>query len=499
MMPLLQMLRSRRLSSLDTTSRILATRIQLLTILAVATASVTIADELPGKAGRPNVVFIMADDLGRGHVGCYGQTKIRTPNIDRLAAEGMKFENAYAGANVCAPSRSVLMTGLHLGHTPVRNNGLLRHLYDEDVTVAEVLKKAGYATGGFGKWGLGEETGPGVAVAQGFDVWFGQYNQQHAHFYYPYFLMKGRERFPLLKNEGGAQGRYAHDEIHAQALKFIRDHKAGPFFAYLPYILPHVELTVPADSRREYEDKFPRISRADPRPGYLGSDHAHAEFAGMVTRLDRHVGEITSLLKELGIDDDTIVFFTSDNGPQPGAWTDIFVDYFDGNGIYRGAKGDFYEGGIRTPLLARWPGHIAAGSTSDLQTCFYDVLPTLADLAGAGELPPTDGISIAPTLLGRGEQRKHEFLYWEIPAGKGAGTKSYEQVVRSGDWKLLKFPGKKPAELYNLADDPGETKNVAGEHADVVAMLVAIMEREHTPERDYPADTRGLNAKSFVK
>ena len=453
-----------------------------------------VAADAAASAPRPNIVLIVADDLGRGHVGCYGQTKIRTPNIDRIAAEGMKFDNAYAGANVCAPSRSVLMTGLHTGHTAVRNNGLLRYLHTEDVTVAEVLESAGYATGGFGKWGLGEETTPGCAVDQGFDEWFGQYNQQHAHFFYPYFLMKDKRRVGLPENEGRRQVRNAHDEIHRAALEFIRAHRAEPFFAYLPYILPHVELTVPSDSRREYEDAFPRVARADPRPGYLGSDHAYAEFAGMVGRLDRHVGEVMALLKELKIDENTIVFFTSDNGPQPGAWADIFVDYFDGNGPYRGAKGDFYEGGIRTPLLVRWPGRIAPGTTSDVATAFYDVLPTLAELAGVPYAGPTDGISLVPTLLGRGQRRRHEFLYWEVPV-----KSAVVQAVRSGDWKLHKFPGKKPVELYDLATDRGETTNVAAAHPDVVARLAAIMTREHTPERVYAPDERGLGAKDFVK
>src|ERR1044072_695751 len=239
------------------------------------------------SARPPNIIFIMADDLGRGHCGCYGQTKIRTPNIDRLAAQGMKFNQFYAGANGCAPSRSVLMTGLHTGHTPVRNNGLKRHLYDEDVTVAEVLKKAGYATGGFGKWGLGNPNTPGVAVKQGFDTWCGQYSQTHAHFYYPFFVMKDLERLPLPENEGKRRGRYVQDVIHEEALKFIEANKDRPFFAYLPYIMPHVELVAPPNARAEYEGKFPKIARADGRPGYLGSDDANAEFAGMVTYLDK--------------------------------------------------------------------------------------------------------------------------------------------------------------------------------------------------------------------
>ena len=293
---------------------------------------------------RPNIVLIVADDLGYGHVGCFGQEKIATPNIDRLAAEGMRFTHFYSGANVCAPSRSALMTGLHTGHTPVRNNGLKRHLDAGDVTVAEVLKRAGYATGGFGKWGLGGEDTPGVAVKQGFDTWFGQYSQVHAHFYYPHFLMHDLERHPLPENEGKKRGKYAQDAIHEQALEFITANRDRPFFAYLPYILPHVELVAPPEARKPYEGRWPKIGRADPRPGYLGSDDAYAEFAGMVSHLDRQVGEVMALLKRLGIDDDTVVIFTSDNGPQPGAWTDIFVDFFDGNGPFRGAKGQLLRG-----------------------------------------------------------------------------------------------------------------------------------------------------------
>lgn len=441
---------------------------------------------------QPNIIFIMADDLGIGHLGCYGQKKIQTPHIDRLAAEGMQFSQCYSGANVCAPSRSVLMTGLHTGHTPVRNNGLNRHLYDSDVTVAEVLKSAGYATGGFGKWGLGKEDTPGVAVAQGFDEWFGQYDQVHAHFFYPAFLMHNRQRYPLPKNLGKQHAQYAHDEIHAKGLDFIARHAQEPFFCYLPYTLPHVELTVPADSRQPYEDKFPRISRDDPRRGYLGSDHAYAEFAGMVSRLDRSVGEVMALLKKLKLDDNTIVFFTSDNGPQPGAWTDIFVEYFDGNLACRGAKGSFYEGGIRVPLLARWPGKIQAGSKSNLPCVFYDMLPTLAELGKAGAKTATDGNSIAPTLLGQGEQKQHEFLYWEQPAQQGL-----YQAVRLGDWKGIRQNGK--LELYDLDKDVGETTNVIADHSDVGAQIVAIMEREHTTERKYSLEENPQGVNDFVK
>ena len=436
---------------------------------------------------RPNIVFILADDLGVGHVGAYGQQKIKTPHIDALGTEGMKFTHFYSGANVCAPARSTLMTGLHTGHTAVRNNGLDRHLHDGDVTVAEVLKLAGYATGGFGKWGLGRLGTPGVAVQQGFDEWFGQYSQVHAHFYYPYFLMRNLERFPLPMNEGHNRGRYAQDEIHDQAMTFITTQARArrPFFAYLPYILPHVELTCPEDSWEPYKGKWPKVVRPDPRPGYIGSEDARPEFAGMVARLDRQVGQIMALLKQLNIDDNTIVFFTSDNGPQPGAWTDIFVDFFDGAAGRRGAKGAFYEGGIRVPLLVRWPGRIKPGSVTDHVGYFPDVMASLAELAGATDrLPKTDGISIVPTLLGRKEQKRHEFLYWESAS---VNQTTNQQAVRWGDWKAIKGGPAAKWELYNLRSDEKETTNVIDRHPDVMSRIAAIIAQEHTSERKYEA------------
>lgn len=452
----------------------------------LAFAFVTFGPRLAAAPSRPpNIVFIMADDLGAGHLGCYGQRKIRTPHVDRLAAEGMKFTRFYAGANVCAPSRSVLMTGLHTGHTPVRNNGLNRHLYPEDVTVAEVLKQAGYATGGFGKWGLGREDTPGVAVKQGFDTWFGQYSQTHAHFYYPYFLMHNLERFPMPENEGKKRGRYAQDVIHQQALAFIEEQaRAGrPFFAYLPTILPHVELTAPEDSWQEYKGRWPQIARKDPRPGYIGSEDAYPEFAGMVARMDAQVGEVMAALKRLGVDDNTIVFFTSDNGPQPGAWKDIFVEFFDGAAGLRGAKGDFYEGGIRVPFVVRWPGRIKPGTTSEHVGYFADVMATLADLGGATRhLPKTDGISIVPTLLGRSGQKKHEFLYWEA-ADANQGTN--QQAVRWGDWKAVRGRTAKDWHLYDLKTDPKEVTDVAGQHPEVMKEIQAIAAASRTPERKY--------------
>ncbi|WP_165075957.1 arylsulfatase [Paludisphaera rhizosphaerae] len=465
---------------------------------AIALVALGNAAEAAAPGRPPNIVFILADDLGYGHVGCYGQTKIRTPNIDALAKEGMRFTQFYSGAGVCAPARSTLLTGLHTGRTPVRNNGLDRHLDDADVTIAEVLKKAGYVTGGFGKWGLGRDETPGVALKQGFDVWFGHYSQTHAHFHYPAFLMNGLEREPLPANLGKKRGTYAPDAVHEQALAFIEANRDKPFFAYLPYTLPHVELIAPPADRQAYEGRWPKINRADPRPGYIGSDDAYADFAGMVSRVDAQVGEVAALLKRLGIEDDTILIFTSDNGPQPGAWLDIFVEFFDGNGPSRGAKGSFYEGGVRVPMIVRWPGRIKPGSTSDLIAYFPDVLPTLADLAGASNAVPPglDGLSFAPTLLGDpAAQKPHEYLYWEEA---GAKQNTIAQAVRLGRWKAVR-PGPAAAwELYDLDADPGEASNLAAAHPEVLERVAAACREAHTPERPFPAAPRE-SAADYVK
>ncbi len=467
-------------------------------LLVAATLAAGLNVDADAAPRGPNIVLIVADDLGYGHVGCFGQTKIATPNLDRLAAEGMRFTQFYSGACVCAPARSTLMTGLHTGHTPVRNNGLNRHLYPEDVTLAEVLKQAGYATGGFGKWGLGREDTPGVAVKQGFDTWFGQYSQTHAHFYYPHFLMHGLDRHSLPENEGRRRGRYTADVIHDRALKFIAATEDRPFFAYLAYTLPHVELVAPPEARKLYEGRWPKIGRAHPQPGYLGSDDVYADFAGMVSHLDRQIGEVMALLKKLGIDDNTVVIFTSDNGPQPGAWADIFVDFFDGNGPFRGAKGSFYEGGIRVPTIARWPGKIKPGTVSDHVGYFPDVLPTVADLAGAGAHLPTDldGRSFAPTLLGRpAEQERHDSLYWEAA---GTNQETLLQAVRWGKWKALRGQPGTAWELYDLEADVGEEKDVAADHPDVRKQIDAICRSAHTPERRYEPAPRE-SAANYVR
>ena len=391
----------------------------------------------PKPAQKPNIIFILADDLGYGEVGCYGQKLIQTPNVDRLAAEGMRFTQCYAGSQVCSPSRSTLLTGLHTGHTPIRHNGA-RWLYAEDLTVAQVLKPAGYATGAFGKWDLGTENSPGVPWKHGFDEFFGYLHQIHAHFYYTYYLWKNDTKFFLPENEGYRRARYSHDEIHKQALEFIRRNKDTNFFCYLPYTLPHIQLVVPADSLKLYHGKWPEKPMPDSRKGYIGTDEPYATFAGMVSRLDRSVGEIMALLQELNLDDHTVVFFTGDNGPQGEKWQRI-ADFFHGAGPLRGYKREFYEGGIRVPMIVRWPGRVNAGSVSDHICAFWDFLPTAAEIAGVTPPPGLDGVSFLPALLGQ-EQKPHQFLYWEAPFGQKRSV-----AVRMGDWKAIRPGAGRPA------------------------------------------------------
>lgn len=444
------------------------------------------AQQAPAK--KPNIVFIMADDLGYGHLGCYGQEKIRTPNIDRLAKEGLRFTQWYAGCTVCAPSRSCLMTGLHTGHTPVRVNGGGYPIRPEDVTVAEVLKDKGYATGQFGKWGLGDIETTGVPWKQGFDLFFGYLHQVHAHFYYPYFLYKNEEKFLIPENEGEQRVRYSHDLIADEALKFIRQHKNEPFFVYCPFTTPHTELLVPEDSLAEYRGKFqetPHVSKSH----YAPQPIPHAAFAAMVTRMDRSVGQIMALLRELNLDDNTIVFFTSDNGGQDVDGAD--VKYFKGNGPLRGAKGILYEGGIREPMIVRWPGKIAPGTVTDHVAAHWDVMATLAELAGAKAPDGLDGISVVPTLLGEKvagrPQARHDFLYWEHPLAR-----SLSRAVRMGDWKAYRPGPMQPLELYNLKTDVGETKNVAAENPQVVDRIEEYLKTARTEARGpVPSPNRG--------
>jgi arylsulfatase A-like enzyme len=428
----------------------------------------------------PNIILIMADDLGYGDLSCYGQKSFTTPNIDRLAQEGMRFTDYYAGSTVCAPSRCVLMTGLHTGHCLVRGNARVP-LRDEDVTMPEVLQKAGYRTGLFGKWGLGEEGSSGYPTKQGFDEFFGYVNQHHAHNYYPTFLLKAEERFPLknvVPNEdanGGGKAterrEYSHDLIMREGLDFIARQKGEqPFFLYLALTIPHANNEAGKDGMEvpdlgEFADKdWPA-----PRQGH----------AAMITHMDRDIGRLLEQLKKQGLDKRTLILFTSDNGPhnEGGYQTEMN----DSNGKLRGSKRDLYEGGIRVPLIAWWPGKIAAGKTSAHVAAHQDLLPTLAQFGSGSKhvRAEIDGISFQPTLFEKGEQIEHDYLYWAFYERGGA------QAARAGDWKLVEQPkGTKP-QLFDMRIDVSEAKDVAGEHPEVVARLNGLMQRSLTPSETW--------------
>ncbi len=490
------------------------------TTLVVATL-LTVACQAPPEAtgvaeeGPPNIIYIYADDLGYNEVGAYGQTKIRTPNIDRLAAEGMRFTQHYSGSAVCAPSRSVLLTGKHTGHTYIRNNKELGGwgpdepegqwpLAAEEVTVAEILQEQGYATGAMGKWGLGGPDAQGQPNLQGFDHFYGYLCQRVAHNYYPTHLWRDGETDILAGNEyfdahqsieAPFEDRadydrfkgttYAPEAIADEALQFIRDHAEGPFFLYYPTIVPHVAIQVPDDSLAEYEGMF------DDTPylggSYLPHPEPRAAYAAMITRMDRNVGRILDLIAELGIDDNTVVMFSSDNGPTWVGGSDL--EFFDGNGPFRGRKQQLWEGGIRVPMIARWPGHIAAGAVTDHLSAQWDVLPTVLELVGAGAAIPTDidGISFAPTMLGEDGQAIHDVMYWEL---------GRQQAVRAGDWKLYRRANADGeidiVELFNLAADPGEQNNLATERPAMLSEMIELARRSRVPSVVFPSPFDGI-------
>jgi arylsulfatase A len=414
------------------------------------------------KERKPNIIFILADDLGYADLGCYGQEKIKTPQLDKMAEEGVQFTQCYSGSTVCAPSRSVLMTGQHTGHTYIRGNsagGKRVALRPEDKTVAEVLKDAGYATGIFGKWGLGEEDTTGIPNRQGFDEWFGYLNQHRAHFYYIDYVWHNEEKAMLDQKKD-----YTHDLIFDAGLDFIRQNQDRPFFVYFAVTLPHAELIVPEDDLiQQYRGKFPEKPYVQRNERDYGSQETPlAAYAAMVSRLDRDVGRLIDLLKELGIDGNTVIFFTSDNGPHHEGGND--PDFFNSNGPLRGMKRDMYEGGIRVPMVVRWPGRIQAGTSSEQVWAFWDFLPTAAEVAGVTPPDNIDGISMLPALLGK-DQKDHEFLYWEF------FESGYHQAVRMGDWKAVRHGKDGEIELHNLADDIGETNNVAESHPEIVRKI----------------------------
>jgi arylsulfatase A-like enzyme len=450
--------------------------------LTVAWVFPVAAANTAAAAAKPNVICILADDLGYGDLGCYGQKRIKTPSLDKMAAEGIRFTDHYAGSTVCAPSRCVLMTGLHTGHCQIRNNQEVQPMGQAPLrpntpTVARLMQQAGYATALIGKWGLGGPGSTGVPNQQGFDDFFGYLCQRHAHNYYPEFLFRNEKRVPLLGNklakprDDGAgvaveRGQYAPDLCADEALRFIERNKDRPFFLCFTPTLPHANneagnqgMEVP--SLGEYA----KLDWPAPQKGH----------AAMISRLDAHAGMLLDKLKELGLDGKTVVFFTSDNGPHREGGCD--PDFNDSNGPLRGMKRDLYDGGIRVPLIVRWPGKIRPGTTSGLISAFWDFLPTACELAGAKPPQNTDGISYLPTLLGDdAQQQKHESLYWEY-----AGT----MAVRAGKWKAVGNPRGNRFELYDLESDPGESKNLAADNPQIVERIKKIMTAAHAAE-DHP-------------
>ncbi len=417
---------------------------------------------------KPNIIFILADDLGYGDLGCYGQEKIRTPNLDRLAAEGMRFTQCYAGSTVCAPSRCCLLTGMHSGHGRIRGNARVP-LEPGDLTVAEILKPAAYKTAVFGKWGLGNEGTTGIPNKHGFDEWFGYLDQVHAHNYYPEFLWRNERQWQLRGNVNGQKGFYSHDWFTRTATNFIRINQKRQFFLYLAYTIPHANNEL-KDKGMEVPSDAPYSKEAWPQQ--------EKNKAAMITRLDSDVGKLLDLLKQLKVDQNTIVFFSSDNGPHQEGGVD--PKFFRSSGPLRGIKRDLYEGGIRVPMIVRWPGRIKAGSTSDQVWTFWDFLPTAAEIAGTKPPQGIDGVSMLPTLLGTNQTHQHEFLYWEFH------ERGFQQAVRMGDWKAVKSAADKPLELYDLKMDLGEMTNVAAHHPEIVTRIEDYLKTARSESKDWP-------------
>ena len=454
----------------------------LLSVLSLIGSAVPLAV----GADRPNIVFVMADELGYYELSCMGNPHIRTPRIDRMAREGIRFTQALAGSSVCAPTRCCLMTGKHSGHTSVRSNGGGTPLRAGELTIASLLKGAGYATGGFGKWGCGGRGSTGVPEKHGFDLFLGYYDQVHAHSYYPPYLVRNSAEVPLAGNRGGSQGEtYAHYEIVKGAMDFIRQNQERPFFCYLPITPPHGMFNIPDTDPawKTYRDQpWPEPAR---------------RYAAMVTMVDRQVGQLLDLLRSLNLEKKTIVFFCGDNGGN-----DYFRDAehprgFHGANVdpatgveFRGKKGNLYEGGLRIPMIARWPDSVKSGGVSDLLWYFPDVLPTLAELAGAAIPEDVDGLSVVPTLLGTAtadrQQPQHDYLYWEL---------SGQTAVRVQNFKAIQPGRKRDWELYDLGRDPSERNNLATTQPQLLTRLKAMAQRAHEPVKEGVFVDRALHEK----
>lgn len=465
---------------------------------------------------KPNIILIMADDLGYNELESYGQKIIKTPRLDQLAAEGMRFTDFYAGSPVCAPSRCVLLTGQHTGHAYVRDNyelggytdeteGGQLPLLPETQTIGKLLKERGYRTGIIGKWGLGGPGSTGVPNEQGFDYFYGYLCQKQAHNYYPSHLWENQHWDTLAneffmahqKLEGDPddlnsyekyKGKdYAPDKMRDRALQFIRDNKDSSFFLYLPFTVPHLSIQVPDDepSLGFYKKIIPDTPYVGNK-GYLPHQFPRAGYAAMITRMDRDIGKIIELLNELQLDDNTIIIFTSDNGPTYGGIGGSDTEYFESNKPFSGLKGSVYEGGIRVPMIVWWPGKTTAGSVSGHVSAFQDILPTLLEIVGGPEPQNLDGISFLPTLF-NSEQPEHEYLYWEFPAYGG------QQAIRMGKWKALRKNLKKdtkaPIELYDLEIDVAELHDMADQHPELIKEIENILQTARTPSDtfEFPA------------
>jgi len=455
--------------------------------------SASASPEIPeSDRSQPNIVYIMADDLGYGDLGCYGQKLIQTPHIDRLAKHGMRFTDFYAGSTVCAPSRCVLMTGLHTGHCYIRGNGK-DNLRPQDVTVAEVLKRADYATGQIGKWGLGHEGTTGLPTRQGFDFFYGYLDQHQAHLYYPTFLVKNEKRVKLrniVPDEGkwgqGVASKkidYSPALMIKETLGFIDSHKDERFFLYLSYTLPHAN----NEATRKTGD-----GTAVPDHGIYKDKKWTKQNKGqaaMVTYLDQMVGQVIKRLDDHGLSENTIIFFTSDNGPHSEGGNN--VGFFDANGPVTGIKRAMYEGGIRVPMIVQWPGHVKAGSTTALMAGAVDFMATAAEIAGVKLNTPTDGISFLPTLLGKDDQqKKHDYLYWEFYE---QGSK---QALRAGKWKAVRRPMiTGPIELYDLSEDIAEKNDLAKRYPEIVSSFDLKFTEAHAPNKRWRSSGKARDGK----
>jgi arylsulfatase A-like enzyme len=463
------------------------------------------------QSSKPNIIYILADDLGYGDVGCYGQTIIRTPNIDAMAAAGMKFKQHYAGAPVCAPSRAVLMTGRDAGHARVRGNyesgpngfGAGLELKPEEITIAEVLKQRGYTTGVVGKWGLGVEGTTGEPNKQGFDYSYGFLNQGHAHYQFPDYLFRNGKRIEIEGNKNGVRKSYTNNLFTDEAIQFARNNQTKPFFLYLSYTTPHAELLVPDDSIfNSYKGKFAEKSYKKNHQGgangngsfgsYSAQEFPNAAYAASITHLDMCIGKLIAYLKANNLFENTLIIFSSDNGPAKEGGAD--PAYFNSSGGLRGKKRDVYEGGIRVPMIAVWPKQIENKTVSDLKSGFQDVMITLADVSGKPleKTIVTEGISFYPTLTGKKRaQVKHAYLYWEFHENRTS-----DQAILMGNWKAIRHAPDSAVEIYNLKSDSAEQNNVAAQNKSIVLKMAQLMKKARTHHELWPLKT---NAEAVLK